>query len=76
MADHDANIDNTFSDGASEQAERAYQEVVQYLEANPDANIELTGHSEGGCEAQYVTARLAIGRPDLMEEGRVKLQHG
>ena len=44
MADHDANIDNTFDlfeGGASEQAERAYQEVVQYLEANPDANIEL-----------------------------------
>ena len=74
MADHDANIDNTFDlfeGGASEQAERAYQEVVQYLEDNPDANIELTGHSEGGYEAQYVTARLAIDRPDLVSEGRV-----
>ena len=71
MADHDANIDNTFGDGASRQAEQAYQEVVQYMKDNPGENIELTGHSEGGYEAQYVTARLAIDCPDLMKDGRV-----
>ena len=76
MADHDANIDNTFGDGASAQAEIAYQEVVDYLEANPDANIELTGHSEGGYEAQYVTARLAIDLSGSNERWTSELQHG
>ena len=67
LADHDANIDNTFGDGASRQAEQAYQEVLQHLKDNPDESVELTGHSQGGYEVKYVVAKLALEHRDLLD---------